>query len=73
MNARKLSTGPITSSYQWPTHRPTVHACPTRSLDNRLDRFDGSDGNYLIGYYGDTSTRVHVILRCRRWLTISLH
>lgn len=51
MNARKLSTGPITSSYQWPTHRPTVHACPTRSLDNRLDKFDGSDENYLIGYY----------------------
>lgn len=56
MNARKLSTGPITSSYQWmadpPTHRayttpvPRVHA-----WDNRLDRFDGSDENYLIGYY----------------------
>lgn len=35
-----------------PTHRayttpvPRVHA-----WDNRLDRFDGSDENYLIGYY----------------------
>lgn len=34
MNARKLSTGPITSSYQWPipTEPPrALHACPTRS------------------------------------------
>lgn len=38
---------------EWPTHRPTVqrlsHAYT--GLDNRLDRFDGSDENYLIGYY----------------------
>lgn len=36
-----------------PTDPPYVYnACPTRTgLDNRLDRFDGSDENYLIGYY----------------------
>lgn len=36
-----------------PTDPPYVHnACPTRrGLDNRLDRFDASDENYLIGYY----------------------
>lgn len=62
MNARKLSTGPITSSYQWPTQRPTVRLSHAQPAQPSSDRFDGSDENYLIGYLATVSTSVYVIL-----------
>lgn len=70
MNARKLSTGPITSSYQWmadpPTHRttpvPRVHRLGQPTWQVRWKRWKLSDR-----LLRDVSTRVYVILRCLAW------